>query len=237
MPVTDDIRRVARERFGWARLRAEQVEAMEHVLAGHDVLAVLPTGAGKSAIYQVPAVLLDGPTLVVSPLIALQQDQIDGIDGIEDSRAPDAVALNSAQTAAERRDAWETRAGHRSRRSRRRWRPRKAATGSSAHGWTCCAATPRPPPAAASTCSATSANSSTTRAATATPVLPAPPNPGPRHGRVPPRQRRPPHRLGRGVVISVEPDRMTVLFDNEGYQTLSPDAVRDNNLLTAEDHE
>ncbi|WP_459722270.1 RecQ family ATP-dependent DNA helicase [Actinophytocola sp. KF-1] len=105
MPRNDDIRRVAEERFGWARLRDEQVEAMEHVLAGHDVLAVLPTGAGKSAIYQVPAVLLPGPTVVVSPLIALQHDQI---DGIEESRAPDAVALNSTQSAAERRAAWET---------------------------------------------------------------------------------------------------------------------------------
>jgi ATP-dependent DNA helicase RecQ len=102
---TRDIQRVAAERFGWARLRDEQVEAMEHVLAGHDVLAVLPTGAGKSAIYQVPAVLLDGLTLVVSPLIALQHDQI---EGIENSRAPDAVAVNSTQSAAERRDAWET---------------------------------------------------------------------------------------------------------------------------------
>ena len=104
MPSTDDIRRVAEDRFGWTRLRAEQVRAMEHVLAGHDVLAVLPTGAGKSAIYQVPAVLLDGPTLVVSPLIALQHDQV---EGIEDSSAPDAVALNSTLTAAERRDAWQ----------------------------------------------------------------------------------------------------------------------------------
>jgi ATP-dependent DNA helicase RecQ len=102
---TRDIRRVAEKRFGWARLRDEQVEAMEHVLAGHDVLAVLPTGAGKSAIYQVPAVLLDGLTLVVSPLIALQHDQI---EGIENSKAPAAVAVNSAQTAAERREAWAT---------------------------------------------------------------------------------------------------------------------------------
>ncbi len=105
MSRVDDIQCVARERFGWQRLRDEQTEAMEHVLAGHDVLAVLPTGAGKSAIYQVPAVLLPGPTLVVSPLIALQHDQI---DGIEDSRAPAAVALNSTQNAAERREAWDT---------------------------------------------------------------------------------------------------------------------------------
>src|SRR3954470_15637231 len=102
VPVTDQIselRRIAEETFGWSRLRADQVRAMEQVMAGHDVLAVLPTGAGKSAIYQVPALLLEGPTVVVSPLIALQRDQI---EGIEDSRAPQAVALNSAQRKSER---------------------------------------------------------------------------------------------------------------------------------------
>ncbi|MFJ7215996.1 RecQ family ATP-dependent DNA helicase [Amycolatopsis sp. NPDC098790] len=105
----DELQRIAAEDFGWSRLTDEQLAAMEHVMAGHDVLAVLPTGAGKSAIYQVPALLLDGPTLVVSPLIALQNDQI---EGIEESRAPAAVALNSAQRAAERKHAWESlRAG------------------------------------------------------------------------------------------------------------------------------
>jgi ATP-dependent DNA helicase RecQ len=64
---------VAAETFSWSRLRDEQLQAMEQVMSGHDVLVVLPTGAGKSAIYQVPALLLDGPTLVVSPLITLQQ--------------------------------------------------------------------------------------------------------------------------------------------------------------------
>src|SRR5947209_7155428 len=77
---------------------------MEQVMAGQDVLAVLPTGAGKSAIYQVPALLLDGPTLVVSPLLALQRDQM---EGLENSSAPEAVALNSAQRAPEQRHAWE----------------------------------------------------------------------------------------------------------------------------------
>ena len=71
----DELERVARETFGWERLHPEQLTAMEAVVAGRDVLAVLPTGAGKSAIYQVPALLLDGPTVVVSPLIALQRDQ------------------------------------------------------------------------------------------------------------------------------------------------------------------
>lgn len=65
---------------------------MEAVLAGRDVLAVMATGSGKSAIYQVPAVLIDGATLVVSPLIALQRDQITGLAA---TNAPDAVAINS----------------------------------------------------------------------------------------------------------------------------------------------
>ncbi|MDA2892298.1 RecQ family ATP-dependent DNA helicase [Mycolicibacterium sp. BiH015] len=81
--------------FGWEELRDEQRAAMHAILDGRDVLAVMPTGSGKSAIYQVPAALLDGPTLVVSPLIALQHDQI---DALHDSGAPDAVAINSRQS-------------------------------------------------------------------------------------------------------------------------------------------
>ena len=77
---------------------------MEPLTEGRDVLAVLPTGAGKSAIYQVPALLLDGPTVVVSPLIALQRDQR---EGLSDTEAPDAVVINSAQRAAQTRRAWE----------------------------------------------------------------------------------------------------------------------------------
>ncbi len=99
---------MAAETFGWHELRPEQLRAMEAVAAGRDVLAVLPTGAGKSAIYQVPAVLQDRPTLVVSPLVALQRDQRTHIreqGGAED--APDAVVINSIQRAQETRDAWE----------------------------------------------------------------------------------------------------------------------------------
>jgi ATP-dependent DNA helicase RecQ len=98
-----DLRRIAEETFGWPRLRDEQLAAMEQLAAGRDVLAVLPTGAGKSAIYQVPALLRDGPTVVVSPLIALQRDQR---DGLAESAAPGAVAVNSAQRAGETREAW-----------------------------------------------------------------------------------------------------------------------------------
>lgn len=69
------VRDVARRVFDFASLRPGQEEAIAAVLAGHDTLAVMPTGSGKSAIYQIPAVMLDGPTVVVSPLIALQRDQ------------------------------------------------------------------------------------------------------------------------------------------------------------------
>src|SRR3954453_21346744 len=88
------LQQVAVDAFGWHELRRDQLAAMEYVMQGRDVLAVLPTGAGKSAIYQVPALLIPGPTLVVSPLLALQQDQLDGIDT---ANAPEAVAGNSSQ--------------------------------------------------------------------------------------------------------------------------------------------
>ncbi|MGW5740438.1 RecQ family ATP-dependent DNA helicase [Amycolatopsis sp. NPDC003861] len=98
-----ELRRLAAERFGWAELSAEQTEAMGAASDGRDVLAVLPTGAGKSAIYQVPALVLAGPTVIVSPLLALQRDQIDGLDA---AAVPDAVALDSRQSAGERDRVW-----------------------------------------------------------------------------------------------------------------------------------
>jgi ATP-dependent DNA helicase RecQ len=102
---SEAVRQVARESFGWDSLRPGQLDAMKAVLDGRDTLAVMPTGHGKSAIYQVPAVLLDGPTIVVSPLIALQRDQVAGIDAADD--APDAVVVNSAQGQEETDEAWK----------------------------------------------------------------------------------------------------------------------------------
>jgi ATP-dependent DNA helicase RecQ len=96
---------VARDMYGWARLKPGQAEAIEAVLAGRDVLAVMPTGYGKSAIYQVAAPLLDGPTLVISPLIALQADQVRQIT--EARAAPEAVAVNSNQSRSQNSRAWE----------------------------------------------------------------------------------------------------------------------------------
>ncbi|POX56204.1 recombinase RecQ [Streptomyces sp. Ru71] len=99
------LRQTAAEVFGWDELRPEQLTAMEWVLQGQDTLVVMPTGAGKSAVYQVPALLLPGPVVVVSPLLALQRDQIAGLPGGEGS--PRAVAVNSDLTAAETEAAWE----------------------------------------------------------------------------------------------------------------------------------
>ena len=77
--VVDRIDRVAREAFGFEALRPGQREAIESVLAGRDTLAVMPTGSGKSAIYQIAGLLTAGPTVVVSPLIALQRDQVEDL--------------------------------------------------------------------------------------------------------------------------------------------------------------
>jgi ATP-dependent DNA helicase RecQ len=79
--------------------RPGQVDAIAAVLDGRDTLAVLPTGSGKSAVYQVAAALIDGPTVVVSPLIALQHDQARAIG---DTAAGEAAAINSTLSATER---------------------------------------------------------------------------------------------------------------------------------------
>ena len=104
-PRTDDITRAAADLFGWTDLHPAQLEALEAVVAGRDTLAVMPTGFGKSAIYQVAGAVLDGPTVVVSPLIALQADQVAGLVGRPD--APPAVAINSGHTDAENDEGWE----------------------------------------------------------------------------------------------------------------------------------
>jgi ATP-dependent DNA helicase RecQ len=65
--------------FGFPSFRAGQREAIEHALARRDALVVMPTGSGKSLCYQLPALLFDGTTLVISPLIALMKDQVDAL--------------------------------------------------------------------------------------------------------------------------------------------------------------
>src|SRR3954467_15397906 len=101
----DRIERAASEVFGWERLRPGQHEAVEAVTGGRDVLAVMSTGYGKSAIYQIAALLIPGPTLVVSPLLALQQEQIEELD--ETDATGGAAGVNSLVSEGERREALE----------------------------------------------------------------------------------------------------------------------------------
>ena len=87
--------RLLRGTFGLKHLRDGQAPAIEHVMAGEPTLAMMPTGAGKSLCYQLPALLLTACTLVVSPLIALMKDQCDKLRELGIA----AVRLNSAVAA------------------------------------------------------------------------------------------------------------------------------------------
>src|SRR5437870_8094087 len=91
------------ERFGFESFRHGQEQVVEALLAGRSALAVFPTGAGKSLCYQLPALLLDGVTIVVSPLIALMKDQIDFLQ----RRGIEAARLDSSLDAAEQREVGE----------------------------------------------------------------------------------------------------------------------------------
>jgi ATP-dependent DNA helicase RecQ len=108
----DRITATARRWLGFPTLRPGQHEAVAALLDGHDTLAVMPTGSGKSAIYQLAALLVPGPTVVVSPLIALQRDQVEAIrervkasgDG---TAAMGAAEANSTVSPTRRREALE----------------------------------------------------------------------------------------------------------------------------------
>ncbi len=102
-PAVGEIREAAREVFGHDRLRPGQHEATKAVLDGRDVLLVLPTGAGKSLAYQLPAILVDGPTIVLSPLLALQQDQVMHLAGAGGQAL--ARRVSSAETPRQRAEA------------------------------------------------------------------------------------------------------------------------------------
>jgi ATP-dependent DNA helicase RecQ len=94
-PGSATIEELARERLGFQRLRPGQERAVQALADGRDALAVLPTGAGKSAIYELAGMLREGPTVVVSPLIALQDDQLAHLH----AAGLQAVVLNSQQSA------------------------------------------------------------------------------------------------------------------------------------------
>lgn len=91
---------VLQDKFGYTSFRVGQKEAIESVLKKEDTLVMLPTGTGKSLCYQLPAYILDGVTLVVSPLLSLMQDQVEGLRVRGENKV---AALNSLTSYSERR--------------------------------------------------------------------------------------------------------------------------------------
>ncbi|VAW96364.1 ATP-dependent DNA helicase RecQ [hydrothermal vent metagenome] len=94
---TEDIQSTLQQHFGFSELLPGQQSVIQHLLDGHSAAAIFPTGGGKSLCYQLPALLLPGVTLVVSPLIALMKDQIDALR----KRGINAQRLDSSLDAAE----------------------------------------------------------------------------------------------------------------------------------------
>lgn len=101
-------REILKRQFGYDSFRLDQEAAIETVLAGRDAVVLMPTGGGKSLCYQIPALLFDGLTVVVSPLIALMKDQVDALK----NNGVAATFLNSTQTAQEQAEVLrQVRAG------------------------------------------------------------------------------------------------------------------------------
>src|ERR1017187_1973914 len=90
----DKLHQALKHFFGYDHFRLSQLAIIENVLNGGDTLAIMPTGGGKSICYQLPAMLLPGITIVISPLIALMKDQVDALvaNGIH------GAFLNSSQS-------------------------------------------------------------------------------------------------------------------------------------------
>jgi ATP-dependent DNA helicase RecQ len=98
------IRRLVKDIFGYPNLRPGQEAAIRSILDGRDTLAVMPTGSGKSLIYQLAAMQLDGPTIIISPLIALQRDQV---ETIAEHGLGEAALVNATLSATEERETFE----------------------------------------------------------------------------------------------------------------------------------
>src|SRR6184192_4777281 len=96
--MTEELKQTIAQYWGFRAFRPLQEQAMRAVLDGRDSLVVMPTGGGKSLCYQAPAVLRGGTTVVISPLISLMKDQVDGLRSIDVA----AAQLDSSLRAAER---------------------------------------------------------------------------------------------------------------------------------------
>ncbi len=100
LPYLDEMQKGLKQHFGHDAFREGQAEVISNIISGRNTVVVMPTGAGKSLCYQLPAMLLDGVTVVVSPLIALMQDQVDALQ----ARGIAATFINSTIGDAERAD-------------------------------------------------------------------------------------------------------------------------------------
>jgi ATP-dependent DNA helicase RecQ len=100
----DDAATALRSLFGFEAFRPGQAEAVGAAMAGRDALVVMPTGAGKSLCYQLPALMRDDLTIVVSPLVSLMQDQVEALERVAPGRA---VLVNAQQDAGANRAALE----------------------------------------------------------------------------------------------------------------------------------
>ena len=100
---SDSIQKILKETYGYDEFRTEQREVIDHLLAGNDSLVIMPTGGGKSLCFQIPAIASEGLGIVISPLIALMQDQVESLrqNGVV------AAALNSSTSAEEQREIHE----------------------------------------------------------------------------------------------------------------------------------
>ncbi|MDY6068202.1 MAG: DEAD/DEAH box helicase [Opitutales bacterium] len=97
----DKLKECLNLRFGLQDFRHSQRAIIESVLSGKDTLAVMPTGGGKSLCYQLPALMFDGVTFIVSPLIALMKDQVDALN----AKGIAAACINSAQSLSEQKES------------------------------------------------------------------------------------------------------------------------------------
>ena len=111
LPMSDRLDQALREHFSFDRFKPGQREVMERLLAGDSAAAVFPTGGGKSLCYQLPALMLPGMTLVVSPLIALMKDQIDALAarGIAARRLDSSLGVNEYRAVMEQARAGSLR--------------------------------------------------------------------------------------------------------------------------------
>ena len=79
----EEAEKILKKYYGYSNFRQGQDKIIKNILSGNDTFAIMPTGAGKSICFQIPAMLFDGLTLVISPLISLMKNQVDALSNLE----------------------------------------------------------------------------------------------------------------------------------------------------------